>query len=153
MARTEAQRPPTLSGSLTLTTPLVLQRSAANGSRGAGKRPTTWEARQAIFAEAAEILANEFPKPIRIGDVARRVATSPRQLQRVFADVGGLGFRSYLRRIRMSHAADLLANTDFPVKEIARLVGYVDPSEFSKAFKRTYGVNPSQVRAIRRGGT
>jgi AraC family transcriptional regulator, regulatory protein of adaptative response / methylphosphotriester-DNA alkyltransferase methyltransferase len=131
---------------LTLTTPFVLQARAAGGSPGAGRRPATQEARRAIFAEAAEILANEFPKPIRIDEVARRVATSPRQLQRVFADVAGLGFRSYLRWVRMSHAADLIATTDIPVKEIARRVGYGDPSEFSKAFKRTFGVSPSQSR-------
>jgi AraC family transcriptional regulator, regulatory protein of adaptative response / methylphosphotriester-DNA alkyltransferase methyltransferase len=117
----------------------------------AGRRLATREAHEAIFAEAAEMIANEFQHPIKIEDVARRLATSPRQLQRVFANVGGLGFRSYLRWVRMSHAAELLANTDIPVKEIARRVGYGDPSEFSKAFKRTYGVTPSRSRAMRRG--
>jgi transcriptional regulator GlxA family with amidase domain len=115
-----------------------------------GRRPATHEARLAIFAEAAEILAGDYSRTIRIDDVARRVATSPRQLQRVFAEVGGIGFRSYLRRLRMSHAAELLATTAIPVSEVARRVGYRDASQFSKAFKRTYGVSPSESRATRR---
>jgi transcriptional regulator GlxA family with amidase domain len=114
-----------------------------------GRRAGTHEARLAIFAEATEILAGEYPRPLRIDDVARRVATSPRQLQRVFAEVGGVGFRSYLMRLRMSHAADLLATTAIPISEVARRVGYRDASQFSKAFKRTYGVNPSESRAVR----
>jgi transcriptional regulator GlxA family with amidase domain len=114
-----------------------------------GRRQATQEARLAIFVEAAEILARDYWRPLRIDEVARRVATSPRQLQRVFADVGGLGFRSYLRRLRMSHAAELLATTEIPVNEVARRVGYIDASQFSKAFKRTYGVSPSKARAMR----
>jgi AraC family transcriptional regulator, regulatory protein of adaptative response / methylphosphotriester-DNA alkyltransferase methyltransferase len=123
------------------------------GTEPAGRRPATQEARLAIFAEAAEILERDFSGPVRIGEVARRVATSPRQLQRVFADVGGLGFRSYLRRLRMSHAAQLLASTEIRVNEVARRVGYGDASQFSKAFKRTYGVSPSQSRAMGRGSS
>ena len=111
-----------------------------------GRRAATEEAYGSIFDEAAAILAAEFARPIRVDDVARRVATSPRQLQRVFAEIGGLGFRAYLRRIRMCHAADLLATTDLPVKDVARQVGYRDASQFSKAFRRAHGVSPSQSR-------
>jgi transcriptional regulator GlxA family with amidase domain len=129
----------------------VLPQQASNGASGrAGRRPATQESRLAIFAEAVEILANESSRPLRIGEVAGRVATSPRQLQRIFADVAGMGFRSYLRRLRMSKAADLLATTPLPVKEIARSVGYGDASQVSKAFKRTNGVSPSRCRAMAR---
>ncbi|HEV3378320.1 MAG TPA: helix-turn-helix transcriptional regulator [Thermoleophilaceae bacterium] len=114
------------------------------------RRESTKQAYGSIFDEAAEILATEFSRPNKVEDVARRVATSPRQLQRVFAEVHGLGFRSYLRRIRMCHAAELLATTDLPVKEVAQRVGYRDASQFSKAFKRTQGVTPSEARAARR---
>jgi transcriptional regulator GlxA family with amidase domain len=113
------------------------------------RRETTKQAYGSIFDEATEILASEFSRPNKVEDVARRVATSPRQLQRVFAEMHGLGFRAYLRRVRMSRAADLLATTDLPVKEVAQQVGYRDASQFSKAFKRTRGVTPSEARAMR----
>ena len=128
------------------TGPVLPQRASDGASGYAGKRPATREARLAIFAEAVEILTKEWSRPLRVDDVARRVATSPRQLQRIFAEVAGLGFRSYLRRLRMARAADLLATTDLPVKEIGRRVGYGDASQFSKAFKRSYGVCPSKSR-------
>jgi len=118
-----------------------------NGTPPDRRRPATQEAYGAIFDEAAAILASEFSRPVKVDDIARRVATSPRQLQRVFAEVSGLGFRAYLRQVRMCHAAKLLAETDLPVKEVARQVGYRDPSQFSKAFKRAHGVTPSQSRA------
>jgi AraC-like DNA-binding protein len=115
------------------------------------RRESTRQAYGSIFDEATEILASEYSRPYKVEDVARRVATSPRQLQRVFAEVHGLGFRAYLRRVRMCRAAELLATTDLPVKEVAHQVGYRDASQFSKAFKRTRGVTPTEARATRRG--
>jgi AraC family transcriptional regulator, regulatory protein of adaptative response / methylphosphotriester-DNA alkyltransferase methyltransferase len=138
-------------GGRALGRPTVRQPSSDAGSNSGGTRPATREARREIFAEAVEILEQEATRPISLDEVARRVATSPRQLQRVFSDFAGLGFRAYLRRLRMTEAAGLLASTALPVKEIARRAGYGDPSQFSKAFKRTYGVSPSQFRATRGG--
>lgn len=150
MSGTEARAYIDQWGGTPLTRSALPQRGSGDASGRAGRRPATEEARLAIFAEAVEILAKEWARPLRIDDVARRVATSPRQLQRIFADVAGLGFRSYLRRLRMARAADLLATTALPVKEIARRVGYGDASQFSKAFKRSYGVSPSQLRTMTR---
>ena len=106
-------------------------------------RPATRQLRQAIFEDAVEILEAEYSRPPTIEEVARRVATSPRQLQRVFEEVGG--YRAYLRRIRLSRAAALLARTDLTVTEVAARVGYGELSQFSKAFRRAYGLSPSQM--------
>jgi AraC family transcriptional regulator, transcriptional activator of pobA len=110
------------------------------------RRSTTREAERVLFGHAAEIIAADFATPLTIEDVARRLALSPRQLQRVFANVEGVGFREYLCELRMAHAAALLAATDLPITEIARRVGYRNASQFSKAFKRVHGVKPSDAR-------
>jgi transcriptional regulator GlxA family with amidase domain len=110
------------------------------------RRAATTEAYGSILDAAARIVASEYARPLRIEEVAHRVAISPRQLQRVFPEVCGLGFRAYLTRIRMCHAANLLATTDLPVKEVGRQVGYAEASQFSKAFKRIHHVSPSQAR-------
>ena len=61
-----------------------------------------------------------------------------------------MSFRSFLTRARMARAAELLVSTDIPVKEVARRVGYHEPSQFTKAFKRAYAATPSEFRAARR---
>jgi AraC-like DNA-binding protein len=109
------------------------------------RRATTRQARLAIFDAAAAIVAREFADQLTIEDVAARVAVSPRQLQRIFTDVRRVGFRTHLARVRMARAAELLAQTELPVKEVAQRVGYRDHSQFSKAFKRTYGITPFGV--------
>jgi len=48
-----------------------------------------------------------------------------------------------LAAIRMQHGARLLHDTHMTVGEIARHVGYRQPSQFSKAFRRCCGVTPT----------
>lgn len=122
------------------------QTEAANRRRAA-----TTEAYDSIFDAAARIVASEYARPLSLEEVAQRVAISPRHLQRVFPEVCGLGFRAYVTRIRMCHAANLLATTDLPVNEVGRRVGYAEAGQFSKAFKRIHHVSPSQARARPRG--
>lgn len=135
-------------GGSPLTHPVLLLRVSNGPSSAAARRPATRAARLALFTEAAEILEKEASRPITLEEIAQRIATSPRQLQRVFTENAGQGFRSYLRRLRLSKAAELLAGTDLPVREIADAVGYGDASQFAKAFKRMYGVSPSRYRAM-----
>lgn len=117
-----------------------------------GRRRSTDELRKRIFQEAAALVAAELERPLTVEEVALRVATSPRQLQRACSEIVGLSFRAYVTRVRISRAADLLAASELPVREIAARVGYREPSQFTKAFKRAYGVTPSELRATRRGG-
>ena len=93
----------------------------------------------------------DFARKLTLEEVARRVATSPRQLRRAFSEVGGTSFSTHLTELRMERAAELLAAGDLPVKEIAREVGYQEASQFTKAFKRRHHATPSEFRTKRRG--
>ncbi|OWW00115.1 hypothetical protein ATY81_25305 [Rhizobium sp. R72] len=53
----------------------------------------------------------------------------------------------YLMRWRFSIATDLLTQSDLPVGEIARAVGYESEAGFSRAFKAFHGRAPSVVRS------
>jgi AraC family transcriptional regulator of adaptative response / methylphosphotriester-DNA alkyltransferase methyltransferase len=84
---------------------------------------------------------------LSLGSVARSIATSRRQLQRVFGE-RNTSFRAELQRVRMTRAADLLQEGQTPVSTVARSVGYRQPAQFSKAFRRHHGCPPSEMRAM-----
>ena len=113
------------------------------------RRRATQEFHAELYREAAAIVQVEFASPLTIESVARRVASSPRQLRRVFSEAGETSFRAYLRGVRMARAAELLASTDLSVAEIGRRVGYGQPSQFTKAFRRSRGTTPTEFRASR----
>ena len=85
------------------------------------------------------------------------LASSPRQLQRAFTQFGESTFREDLRARRMAVAAELLSQPAIQVGEVARQVGYRQPSHFARAFRCLYGVPPtafrSELHRARRSGT
>jgi AraC family transcriptional regulator, regulatory protein of adaptative response / methylphosphotriester-DNA alkyltransferase methyltransferase len=106
----------------------------------------TQAVRRAIFEDAVAILQREYSRDLHPGDVARRVATSRRQLQRVFAEIGGTTFSDYLTRVRLERAAELLRVDPRPLPQIARAVGFRSASAFSVAFRRHHGATPGAIR-------
>jgi len=110
------------------------------------KRPATAQRRRALFIEATAIIDAEYDCKVALDDVARRVATSRRQLQRAFAEAGETSFRAYLQHARMHRAAELLREGKVPVNAVASAVGYRQAAQFAKAFRRHHGAPPSSFK-------
>ena len=111
------------------------------------QRPTTIRLRTSLFHEATEIVDHEYGSDLSLDEIARRVASSRRQLQRAYAEIGRTTFRDHLTRVRMEKAAELLSTRAMTVREVAHRVGYRQPAQFAKAFRRHLGVAPSDYRA------
>ena len=94
--------------------------------------------RQALGA----LLRGELPS---IEDVAERLATSPRSLQRALADAGST-FRDLLDDVRKQLAIAHLQDPATGVAQIALLLGFSEASAFHRSFKRWTGTTPSQFR-------
>jgi AraC family transcriptional regulator, regulatory protein of adaptative response / methylphosphotriester-DNA alkyltransferase methyltransferase len=111
------------------------------------QRPTTINLRTAIFDDAVAIVEEEYGADLSLDDIARRIASSRRQLQRAFAEIGQTTFRDHLTQVRMRRAAEMLASRGLTVREVAHRVGYRQPAQFAKAFRRHLGVSPSTYRS------
>jgi AraC family transcriptional regulator of adaptative response / methylphosphotriester-DNA alkyltransferase methyltransferase len=114
------------------------------------QRSSTIRLRTSLFEEAAAIVGQEYDRDLALDEIARRVASSRRQLQRAYAEIGHTTFRTHLTGVRMDAAAELLARGTLTVREVAHRVGYRQPAQFAKAFRRHHGVSPSSYRARRR---
>jgi len=100
--------------------------------------------------DAVVYVEKHYASPISSSGVARAVFLNEHYFCRVFKAHTGLTFMSYLSRIRMEKAKQLLRETDLSVSDIARQVGYNDPNYFSRVFRRTEGVSPLVYRRITR---
>ena len=109
-------------------------------------RDSTVQRRRALYEEAIALIEEHFARELDLDWVARQVATSRRQLQRAFAEIGDTSFRDELAKVRMRRAVALLRESDAPVREVATSVGYRQPAQFAKAFRRHHGAPPSSVR-------
>ena len=114
------------------------------------QRPSTVRHRTSLYEDALAIVDAEYASELSLDDIARRVASSRRQLQRAFSEIGQTTFRDHLTRVRMERAAELLHGRGLTVREVAFRVGYRQPAQFAKAFRRHHGSSPSDFRAMRR---
>jgi AraC family transcriptional regulator of adaptative response / methylphosphotriester-DNA alkyltransferase methyltransferase len=115
-------------------------------------RPATIRLRTSLFEDAVAIVESEFASDLSLDDIARRVASSRRQLQRAYSEIGSTTFREHLTAVRMERAAELLRIRGLTVRDVAHRVGYRQPAQFAKAFRRHHGVAPSDFRAHGRLG-
>ena len=99
-----------------------------------------------MIEDATRLVNAEFAEDLNLNDVARRIATSRRQLQRIYHEIGGTTFRDQLTQVRMEPAAELLQRNGYTVREVANRVGYRQPAQFAKAFRAHHGLSPSEFR-------
>ena len=110
------------------------------------QRLSTRQYRTALYEDAAGIVEREFAEDVSLDDIARRIATSRRQLQRSFAEIGQTTFRDHVAEVRMRKAAELLTDSRLTVGQVSKLVGYRQQAQFAKAFRRQYGSAPVEYR-------
>lgn len=68
---------------------------------------------------------------------------------RLFKRGTGIGVREYAKRQRLKIAAELLKTTTLSVKEIAAHLGYRDPWDFERQFRRLFRLSPTEFRRMR----
>ena len=102
-----------------------------------------------------EILLNEIMNLIRkkyadpllnVVYIADQFHLSESYFSHLFKDLSGESFSAYLERMRLSKAQELLRNTHSDIEEIAHRVGYLNSTSFRRAFKRIFGISPSEFR-------
>lgn len=124
------------------TTLLMLCREQI-GERGHFSLP---KAHSTELKRALEFTRQNLAAPLRIEDVARVAAMSPRTLMRQLSGEIHMSWGQYLLTARMIRAMECLARR-MPVTETALEVGYSNMSAFSTAFRKFTQLTPSEYRA------
>ncbi len=87
-----------------------------------------------------------FHEDLTVAAIAEHLDVSESRLIELFRTETGTTPGAYLRRVRMTAAADLLTGTRRPIQQIASDVGIADANYFVKLFRKEYGVTPSAYR-------
>lgn len=85
-------------------------------------------------------------KNVTLEQVADHFHYSIPHCSKLIQNEAGMGFTEFVRKLRMDHATTLLRNTHAPISDICYMVGYENSGSFIRAFKKSYGMSPSQYR-------
>lgn len=104
---------------------------------------------EAYFVAAQEYIYSRWHVPdLSVDDVAKEVGISERQLARVFT-ARNLSVGKFISDVRLDNAHKLLVSKDSmerTIEQISQLAGFRHASQFSRAFKRKFGMTPREAR-------
>lgn len=118
-------------------------RVAGNGSPVTASAEASLRTLRLEVARAAWVLRQHPAKPWSTSTLAAEVSLSASQLTRLFQEELGIGPAAFLRNVRIDRMAGHLVENDMSVAEASRATGWSSRSAASRAFKRRYGVSPS----------
>lgn len=93
-----------------------------------------------------DYIDRNYKKDISAKDVAGILGYSDVYFSKVFKQLFDDNFINYLTKIRIDRAKVLLKDVSFNIKEVGKSVGYADSNYFTKVFKRSIGMSPSEYR-------
>ena len=96
--------------------------------------------------EIRKYLMEHYEENITFNDLSKKFKISTTSIKNYFKIIYGKPLFTWHREYRLNQAANYLKNSNMSISEISSLIGYKDPSKFSKAFKNYYNVTPLKYK-------
>lgn len=87
-----------------------------------------------------------YLEPLTMKQVSSALGMSESYISHVFKDMLGYPPMQYALRKKIGEAQTLLISTDYPISQIAQMVGFDAQSHFNKLFSKYVGISPGQFR-------
>lgn len=98
-----------------------------------------------LYAARDYIKAHMF-EPLTLLQVARHCGLNDFKLKKGFKELFGNTVFGYLNELKMEYGRQVLLESTCTVYEVAYMLGYYDPYNFSKAFKKYFGYLPGKLK-------
>ena len=86
--------------------------------------------------------------PLTLEQLSKIACMGNTKLKKTFKQVNGCTITQYIQQARMNQAEFLLSHTDLSIAQIAKTVGYSNPSRFAELFSRNVGILPGKYRKL-----
>jgi two-component system response regulator YesN len=99
-----------------------------------------------VIDRIQQLIEERYPENLTVADIAEGVFLSATYVSLLFKQETGETLFEYLTKVRIEKAKELLKDPRYKFYEVCEAVGYLDPSHFSKVFKKMTGFTPSAYR-------
>lgn len=96
--------------------------------------------------QAISYIEDHLLEDLSMEQIAKEANSSAFHFQRTFSILTDMSLGDYIRRRRLTFAAQELLNTDNKIIDVSYKYGYDTPESFTKAFRKQHGITPSEAR-------
>ena len=120
-------------------------RAGHEGQLPAQQEPTGYTAPQKLRA-AIVLMESNLEQLLAIGEIAKSVGLSQRQMERLFNRHTGVSPVRYYLDVRLDRARGLVTQTDMSIFDVAVACGFTSGARFARAYRSRFGLPPSHDR-------
>ena len=105
------------------------------------------ETKNKTFDSILAFVQNNITRDITLRSIADACACSESTVSHLFKEYTNQSVKKYVNQLRIKQAEKFLLSSDIPIGNIAQLCGFENSNYFSTAFKKRFGVSPTEYRA------
>ncbi len=99
-----------------------------------------------IYLDIIDYITLNLSKNLKVSDVAAHFGYNEKYLSHLFAELSGISLKQLITQRKMEAANFMLTDSNTPIADIAKSLGFPDSHNFSRAYKKATGLTPSEYR-------
>lgn len=99
-----------------------------------------------LVKQALEYIENNVGREISLNEISEKLNISSYYFSKLFKEETNEGFIEYLTKRRVEMAKEMLKDPSKSIKEVGSSCGYSDPNYFSRIFKKSTGMTPTEYK-------
>lgn len=103
--------------------------------------------RDSVIRLFCEYVLNNLDKEFSIKSAASEIGYNSKYISKIFKEKTGESCVTYVTRLKMRQAVNLINSGKYKIYEISKMVGYKTPDYFCSLFKKYYGITPTEYKA------
>ncbi len=104
------------------------------------------ERRSPAMSEMLLYISKNYADKITLADMSRRFGFSKQHIIRLFKTYQKQTVIQYINGFRLQKSLEMLSNTNIPIGDLARSLGFSSAYYFTRLYTRTYGITPTEYR-------
>jgi len=126
----------------------ILERTIDKAYRNLRQTGREWSIQRERVRALQAALTTRFQEHLTLEKLAAEFDYSPYYLCRIFRQHTGLAIHQYLTQVRLRTALEWISGNESNLTELAFLLGFSSHSHFTLAFRKAFGVPPTQIQNI-----
>ena len=102
--------------------------------------------RKQLHSDIVDYIQSNLASNLKISDIAVHFGYNEKYLSHLFAQITGIPLKQFILSCKIDAANFMLTDSNMPIQEIAKKLGFADNHNFSRTYRNFTGLTPTEYR-------